>query len=55
MVILLWGECWVFDSKVARCDWDHWEDWVRSTEERVDEVTEADTLYNSPEVRILIA
>lgn len=28
MVILLWGERWVFDSKVARCDWDHWEDWV---------------------------
>lgn len=30
VVILLWGERWVFDSKVARCDWDHWEDWVSS-------------------------
>lgn len=30
VVILLWGERWVFDSKVANCDWDHWEDWVSS-------------------------
>jgi hypothetical protein len=28
MVILLWGERWVFDSKVDSCDWDHWENWV---------------------------
>ncbi len=28
VVILLWGERWVFDSKVAQCDWDRWEDWV---------------------------
>lgn len=28
IVILLWGERWVFDSKVSKCDWDHWEDWV---------------------------
>lgn len=29
MVILLWGERWVFDSKVETCSWDHWEKWVR--------------------------
>lgn len=29
MVILLWGERWVFDSKVQRCDWGNWEKWVR--------------------------
>lgn len=28
VLILLWGERWVFDSKVASCDWDHWENWV---------------------------
>lgn len=28
VVILLWGERWVFDSKVDRCAWDHWERWV---------------------------
>ena len=28
LVILLWGERWVFDSKVDKCDWNHWEDWV---------------------------
>lgn len=27
-IILLWGERWVFDSKVDNCDWHHWEDWV---------------------------
>ena len=29
-VVLMWGERWVFDSKVDKCDWDHWEDWVCS-------------------------
>jgi hypothetical protein len=29
IVILLWGERWVFDSKVDSCDWENWEDWVR--------------------------
>ncbi|KAG9258154.1 calcineurin-like phosphoesterase-domain-containing protein [Emericellopsis atlantica] len=29
MVVLLWGERWVFDSRVASCDWDHWEDWPK--------------------------
>ena len=28
VVIILWGELWVFDSKVADCHWDHWEKWV---------------------------
>lgn len=28
MVILLWGERWVFDSKVHDCDWHNWEKWV---------------------------
>lgn len=26
--VLLYGERWVFDGKVANCDWDHWEKWV---------------------------
>ncbi|KAF5027697.1 hypothetical protein F66182_181 [Fusarium sp. NRRL 66182] len=26
---LLYGERWVFDSKVANCDWDHWEKWPK--------------------------
>ncbi|KAG6193549.1 hypothetical protein E4U27_006646 [Claviceps purpurea] len=29
MVILLWGERWVFDSKVQRCDWENWEKWPK--------------------------
>lgn len=28
IVILLWGENWIFDSKVETCQWDHWEKWV---------------------------
>ncbi|KAF7546723.1 hypothetical protein G7046_g9222 [Stylonectria norvegica] len=28
-LILLWGERWVFTSKVADCDWDHWENWPK--------------------------
>ncbi|ATY63181.1 manganese ion homeostasis (Fr) [Cordyceps militaris] len=31
IVILLWGERWVFDSKVESCSWDHWESWPRGT------------------------
>ena len=27
IVILLWGERWVFDSKVERCEWSSWEKW----------------------------
>ncbi|KAI1259507.1 hypothetical protein F5Y18DRAFT_295858 [Xylariaceae sp. FL1019] len=27
VVALLWGERWLFASKVKSCDWDHWEDW----------------------------
>ncbi|KJK80068.1 hypothetical protein H634G_04307 [Metarhizium anisopliae BRIP 53293] len=29
VVILLWGERWVFDSKVAKCDWESWEKWPK--------------------------
>ncbi|KOS21368.1 Cell division control protein 1 [Escovopsis weberi] len=29
LVILLWGERWMFDSKVADCDWKSWEKWPR--------------------------
>ncbi|KAG5921293.1 hypothetical protein E4U42_005918, partial [Claviceps africana] len=29
MVILLWGERWVFDSKVQRCEWRNWEKWPK--------------------------
>lgn len=28
MLILLWGERWVFDSKIQKCDWENWEEWV---------------------------
>lgn len=31
VVVLLWGELWLFDSKVAGCHWDNWEKWVCST------------------------
>lgn len=30
LVVLLWGERWIFTTKVNSCDWDHWEDWVSS-------------------------
>ncbi|CAJ0545302.1 Ff.00g087750.m01.CDS01 [Fusarium sp. VM40] len=29
VVALLYGERWVFNSKVASCDWDHWEKWPK--------------------------
>ncbi|KAF4124956.1 Calcineurin-like phosphoesterase [Geosmithia morbida] len=29
LVILLWGERWVFESKVDDCAWHNWEDWPR--------------------------
>lgn len=28
--LFLWGEHWIFATKVRSCDWDHWEDWVRA-------------------------
>ena len=28
IVVLLWGERWVFHSKVEDCHWDNWEKWV---------------------------
>lgn len=28
MLILLWGERWVFSSRVADCRWSNWESWV---------------------------
>ncbi|KAM3433800.1 hypothetical protein MY4824_005794 [Beauveria thailandica] len=31
IVILFWGERWVFDSKVENCSWDHWEQWPKGT------------------------
>ncbi|OTA86442.1 hypothetical protein M434DRAFT_399886 [Hypoxylon sp. CO27-5] len=27
MLVMLWGERWIFASRVRSCDWDHWEDW----------------------------
>ncbi|KAL7620637.1 hypothetical protein AAE478_009632 [Parahypoxylon ruwenzoriense] len=27
VLIMLWGERWIFASRVRSCDWDHWEDW----------------------------
>ncbi|PNY27999.1 Uncharacterized protein TCAP_02081, partial [Tolypocladium capitatum] len=29
MVVLLWGERWVFDSKVEDCAWRNWEKWPK--------------------------
>ncbi len=29
VVVLLWGERWVFHSKVESCHWSNWENWVR--------------------------
>jgi hypothetical protein len=28
VIVMLWGEKWVFSSRVASCDWDHWEKWA---------------------------
>lgn len=30
ILVMLWGERWVFASRIRSCDWDHWEDWVSS-------------------------
>ncbi|KAI1103441.1 hypothetical protein F4804DRAFT_230814 [Jackrogersella minutella] len=27
VLVMLWGERWIFASRVRSCDWDHWEDW----------------------------
>ncbi|KAI1138211.1 cell division control protein [Hypoxylon sp. FL0543] len=27
ILVMLWGERWIFASRVRSCDWDHWEDW----------------------------
>lgn len=32
VLVLLWGEHWVFHTTVERCDWDSWEKWVRARE-----------------------
>lgn len=31
IVVLLWGERWVFHSAVEECEWEKWERWVRKT------------------------
>jgi hypothetical protein len=28
VLVLLWGERWVFHSRVERCHWSSWENWV---------------------------
>lgn len=28
VVLLLWGERWVFERSIAECKWDSWEKWV---------------------------
>ncbi|KAL1836871.1 hypothetical protein VTK73DRAFT_4897 [Phialemonium thermophilum] len=28
VVVLLWGERWVFQSAVSKCHWSNWESWV---------------------------
>lgn len=30
VLVLLWGERWVFQRSIAECQWDSWEKWVRS-------------------------
>ncbi|KAK3310654.1 calcineurin-like phosphoesterase-domain-containing protein [Chaetomium strumarium] len=32
VVVLLWGERWVFHSKVESCDWSYWEKWPAGAE-----------------------
>lgn len=34
VLVLLWGEHWVFHTTVERCDWDSWEKWVRAREHK---------------------
>lgn len=34
VVVLLWGERWVFHSKVESCHWSNWENWVWQTSKR---------------------
>lgn len=29
VLVMLWGERWVFVNRVERCAWEHWEKWVR--------------------------
>ncbi|KAK8072566.1 hypothetical protein PG996_005914 [Apiospora saccharicola] len=29
MLLLLWGEHWIFATKVRSCDWNHWEKWPK--------------------------
>jgi hypothetical protein len=29
VVVLLWGERWVFESSIESCRWENWEQWVR--------------------------
>jgi len=30
ILLLLWGERWVFESSVSSCRWEEWERWVRA-------------------------
>lgn len=29
VLVMLWGERWVFHTRVERCAWESWEKWVR--------------------------
>ena len=31
VILLYWGERYVFNNSIATCDWEHWEQWVRAT------------------------
>ncbi|OTB05124.1 hypothetical protein M426DRAFT_320180 [Hypoxylon sp. CI-4A] len=31
VLVMLWGERWIFATRVRSCDWDHWEDWPTGT------------------------
>ena len=51
VVVLLWGERWVFHSKVESCHWSSWENWVRQTSAvRRGEMTrrDANTVFSLP-------
>lgn len=53
MVVLLWGERWVFDSKVQDCAWRNWEKWVRPRCVSACVVVVADSGIISPKMRSL--
>jgi ethanolamine phosphate phosphodiesterase len=55
-VLLLWGERWVFHTRVENCRWSNWENWVSIRRGFVTRDAEGDgrlTIHDSPQGRIL--